>query len=447
EIRTVIKTKLKELVSAVKDVNNLSIVLNGDLLYDFNKGYIMKKNYSAETFAEIQQLCEILKPVADKIVAINYGKMEEGIMNVEKDRALGRYSKGKNTTKGLANYAIQTSQLEETQAYEPYNKEEMRTRKLAIQNSQVNQDNQKVLNKAYEDFVKKLKKDKNALDELDEVLPETKKYDAKKIKEALVKKLRLEHKILDISNEDDRKLINAKYPLAYIDLRLPNDYLIGNVFCKLLGVNNKNVTCNHIINAPSIFKIDTANGDKKVVYAYYTPSLAKFSSDISAKLNRTVEPPDIVLVNNAASNTGESNEYTTQERKNYLNKNNARKTKDVVIINSGSFRYSRLYTNNKVTTPKIYKIGEVDPIYPTVQPKTSINYKPSNEKRLVIHKYEPESINRVDDHIKRNIEKWINKSHIETINNYYDTFRKTKTPNHVESEANRFAESLNLEKK
>ena len=160
-----------------------------------------------------------------------------------------------------------------------------------------------------------------------------------------------------------------------------------------------------------------------------------------------MEPPDIVLVNNAASNTGESNEYTTQERKNYLNKNNARKTKDVVIINSGSFRYSRLYTNNKVTTPKIYKIGEVDPIYPTVQPKTSINYKPSNEKRLVIHKYEPESINNVDDHIKRNIEKLINKSHIETINNYYDEFRKSKTPNHVQNEANKFAESLNLEKK
>ena len=129
EIKALIKTKLIELVNYVKDINNLSIVLNGDLLYDYNKGFIVKKDYSAEIFAEIQQLGDILKPIADKIVAINYGRMEEGIMTFQVEKAKGRYSSDKDESKGLANYSMQTSQMDETQAYEPYNKVEMQTKK------------------------------------------------------------------------------------------------------------------------------------------------------------------------------------------------------------------------------------------------------------------------------------------------------------------------------
>jgi len=430
---------LIELVNYVKDINNLSIVLNGDLLYDYNKGFIVKKDCSAEIFAEIQQLGDILKPVADKVVAINYGRMEEGIMKFQVEKAKGRYSSDKDESKGLANYSMQTSQMDETQAYEPYNKVEMQTKKLAVQNSQVNEDNQKVLDRAFDDFMRKVQRDKNALNELDEDLSINKLNDVKKIKDALVKKLRKEHKILDTSNEEDRKIINERYPLAYIDLRIPNHNLIGNVFCKLLGVDSKKVKCNNIINAPSIFKIDTANGDQKVVYAYYAHPISKFSKNITAKLNRTQEPPDLVLVNNYSNNDGDLMQYTTKERKIYM-KNVTRKTKDIPIINSGSFRFSKLYTNNKVTTPKIYKIGEADPIITTSQPKTSINYKSPKEKELSIHTYEPESVNLVDNHIKSNIERFIDKSHIETIDNYYDSFRKTKTPNHVENEAKRYAE-------
>lgn len=441
EIRVQIKQKLRDLVKAAENVSNLSIVLNGDLIYDYNKGYIVKKDYTADTVADIQELCDILRPVADKIVAINNGKMEAGIMTVEKDKATGRYSKGKEEIKGLANYATQVVQLDETLAYAPFNKEEMRTKKLAIQNNEVNEENQKVLDKAYDDFLKKLRKDATAIDELQEELPNTNKFDQKKIKEALVKKLRKEHKILDISNEEDRKIINQRYPLAYIDLRIPNDNLIGNIICKMLSVKNKSVKCNNIINAPSIFKINTATGDTKVVYSYHTPSLSKFMKELPSKLNRTTEPPDIVVVNSSLSKTNvESNEFTTQMRMNYLNKNGTRKTKDVIIIDSGSFGYGKLYTNNKVSATKIYKVVDVDPIFTSVLPKNGINYIPSNQKRLTVLKYEPESVNLLPDSLKKNIKNSINRNQIETTNNFFDKFRESKTPNHVQNQDKKFEE-------
>ena len=441
EIRVQIKQKLRHLVDAAKNVSNLSIVLNGDLIYDYNKGYIVKKDYSADTIADIQELCDILKPVADKIVAINNGKMETGIMVVEKDKATGRYSKGKKGLKALANYASQVLQIDDAEAYAPYNREEMRTKKLAIQNSQVNEENQKVLNKAYEDFLKKVRKDSSAFDELAKELDNANKLDTKKIKEALVKKLRREHKILDISNEEDRKIINQRYPLAYIDLRIPNENLIGNMFCKMLGISSKNVKCNHIIDAPSIFKVNTATGDTKVVYAYHTPSLGKFMQELTSKLNRTSEPPDVVVVNSSLNKTNvETNEFTTQVRMNYINKNGTRKTKDIIVIDSGSFGYGKLYTNNKVASTKIYKVVDVDPIFTSLLPKDAVNYSAPNKKRLAVLKYEPESVNLLPDPLRKNIKQAINKNQIETTNKFLDKFRESKTPNHVESQDKKFEE-------
>ena len=447
EIRVQIKNKLRQLVSAAKNIDNLSIVLNGDLIYDYNKGYIVKKDYSADTIADIQELCDILKPVADKIVAINNGKMESEIMKVEKAKATGRYSKGKKEIKGLANYASQVAQMDDTEVYAPYNREEMRTKKLAIQNSQVNAENQKVLDKAFEDFMKKLKKDSSAFDEIAKELDNVKKFDAKKIKEALVKKLRKEHKILDISNEEDRKIINQRYPLSYIDLRIPNENLIGNVFCKMLGTSSKKVKCNHIIDAPNIFKVNTATGDTKVVYAYHTPSLGKFIESLSSRLDRTIEPPDVVIVNSSLNKTNvESNEFTTKIRKAYCNKYGTEKIKDIVVIDSGNFGYGKLYTNNKVASTKIYRVVDGDPISPSLLPKNGVNHA-GPDKTLDALKYEPESVNLLPDPLKKNIKQFINKNQIETTNKFLDKFRESKTPNHVESQDKEFEQYMKLQEK
>ena len=434
-LRTKIKDDLRYAVSVAKDIPNLSVVLNGDLIFDYNKGYITKKDYCADFIADLQDLCEMLKPIADKIVAVNYGKMETSIMKVERDKGNGRISKGKEELKELANYASQVLQLSEEEAYARYDKEELRTKKLAVQNNEVNEANQKALTKAYEEFMKKYRKDANAILELETEFERklNEKLDEKRIKEALIKKLRKTHEILDISDANDRVLIDQRFPLSYIDLRMPNENLIGNIICKLLGVSCKKVKVNSIVDAPSVTKIKTAKGDTKTVLSFYASSIQKFMRELPSKLNSLSEPPDIVVVNSFANKAnGDLQEFTTQIRMSYFDKKGIKRVKDVLVMDSGSFSYSRLLTQGRVPSNVIYKAVDVDPLFTTLVPKKSVNYANPNTKRTVLEKYNYESIHNKYNKLEKMVNDTICKSYVKSLRKYYADRSKIKSTEFVD---------------
>ena len=404
DIKKKIRADLKFVVSVAQQLPNVSVVLNGDLIFDYNKGYIEKKDYCSDIVADIQDLCEILGPIANKIAVINNGKMEEGIMSVERDKGNGRLSNPKKHIKELANYATQTLQLDERYAYAPYDKQDMRSRQLAIRNDQINNDNQKYLDKEYDDFMKKVALKAKDISDLDEFLENTNKKDdkTKKIKEALVKKLRADHIILDISNPEDQDLIEDLYPLSKIDLRMPNSNLIGNIFCKMLGVAPKDVKLNPNINSASTFKVKLEDGKSKTVQAYYCTGLSKFLREIPAKLTAATEPPDVLLLNNYVNKSGtDLQEFTTQIRISYFDKAGRKRLKDVQVIDSGSYAYSKYLTSGKVPTNMVYKVADVSPIFKSLLPKDSVNYPGNKPTRPIVEKFNCESVLNKQDITKK----------------------------------------------
>ena len=420
-VKAKIKADLAHIVEVAGEIPNLSIVLNGDLVYDYNKGYIAKKDYCADVVADIQDLCEILKPVESKIVAINSGKMEEGIMAVERDKCNGRIGgDGAKKLKELANYASQVLQLDESEAYEPYDKAEMHSKQLAIQNNMVNDSNQIELDRAFSDYVKKQTKhmsQEEAEEYLSEIFLDTNAE--KKIKETLVKELREKHKILDISNPDDKRVIDRIFPLSNIDLREPNKNLIGNIFAKFLGISKAKVKLNPVMNAPTQFKITDAKGKSKTVWSYYCASLPKFLRELPPKLVVKGEPPDVVLLNNYTTKSStDLQEFTTQIRVSYMNSRGVKKVKDVLVMDSGSFAYSKYLTSGKVPANLLYKVVDVEPIYQSVLPKDSVNYAKVKDTHPVIEKYHYESVFDSTNVTKRAVKKLVNTSLKQTLNKF-----------------------------
>ena len=147
----------------------------------------------------------------------------------------------------------------------------MRTKQLAIQNDAVNQANQRVLEKEYDDFLKLMAKKPEVLDDIfvGEKVPKSKKEFEKRVKGYLVENLRREHKILDITNPEDEKIIKKLYPLSEIDLRMPNENLVGNIICKMLNISPKVVKVGSVIGTPSLFSYKESDGKVKTVYASY----------------------------------------------------------------------------------------------------------------------------------------------------------------------------------
>lgn len=400
DIQKKIRKDLSYIVSVAKDIPNLSIVLNGDLVYDYNKGYIEKKDYCADIMAAMQDLCEILKPVKDKICAINSGQMETSIMKVERDKGNGRLGSGKRKLQELANYASQTLQLDEKLAYKQYDKQDMRRKQLAIQSEAVNAANQKVLDKAFANFKKMIMKNPDLYLSIfkDNAVPNTQAEFDKKVKEYLVEKLRAEHKVLDISDPEDKKIIDRRFPLSEIDLRMPNENLIGNIICKMLNISTKTVKINSVIDSPSTFQVSDSDGNTKTVLCCYSNSLAGFMRDLPAKLNSNGEPPDVVLVNNRVTKSATYfQEFTTPQRISYQDASGKHYVKDVQIINSGSFAYSRYFALGRVPSNMLYRLVDVKPIFSTLQPKASICY-PTSQTRPVIEKLNYESIKNQSEH-------------------------------------------------
>lgn len=429
-VKQKIRADLEYMVSVVKNIPNVSVVLNGDLIFDYNKGYIEKKDYCSDTVADIQDLCGILAPIADKIKVINAGKMEEGIMNVERDKSNGRISNPKKDSKELANYAAQTLQLNEKLAYAPYNKEEMHSLQLAYQNDQVNAQNQKNLNKAYEDFMKKLVT-KNDYAGFEDVMESgSEKSRTKRIKEALIKKLKEEKKILDISNPEDKELIDKLYPLEKIDLRMPNRDLIGNIFCKMLNINPNKIALNPVVNSATRFKVANEEGKAKIVDVYYTPTLPKFMKELSAKLTVSGVVPDVVLLNNYNKTGNAIQEFTTQLRVSYFDKNKVKRVKDVLVIDTGSYSYDKYLTAGMVPSNLVYKITDVEPIFKSLIPADSVNFPGKAKKRPVVEKYNLESVLEENNFMERAVQnvakqslkralKNFDKKNIEIENNEY----------------------------
>ena len=427
DVRKKIKKDLTYIVSVAKDIPNLSIVLNGDLIQDYNKGYILKKDYVANTVADLQDLCEILRPVADKICAINNGKMEDSIMSVERDKAVGRIGNRKGQIKELANYATHVLQLDVKEAYAHFDRQEMRTKQLAIQNDAVNQANQRVLEREYDDFLKLMAKKPEVLDDIfvDEKVPKSKKEFEKRVKAYLVENLRRKHKILDITNPEDEKIIKKLYPLSEIDLRMPNENLIGHIICKMLNISPKVVKVGSVIGTPSIFSYKESDGKVKTVYSSYCTSLPKFLKELPAKLNSFSEPPDVVIVNSYVTKTGSDlQEFTTQIRMSYFDSHGEKKVKDVQVIDSGSFAYGKYLTNGRIPTNMLYKLVDVEPIFNSILPKDSVGYADPTEKRPVVEKYNYESIENQSGDISRIVKEHIGKSLTRTLNKYDESKRK-----------------------
>ena len=427
DVRKKIKKDLTYIISVAKNIPNLSIVLNGDLIQDYNKGYILKKDYVANTVADLQDLCEILRPVADKICAINNGKMEDSIMSVERDKAVGRIGNRKGQIKELANYATHVLQLDVKEAYAHFDRQEMRTKQLAIQNDAVNQANQRVLEKEYDDFLKLMSKKPEVLDDIfvDEKVPKSKKEFEKRVKGYLVENLRREHKILDITNPEDEKIIKKLYPLSEIDLRMPNENLVGNIICKMLNISPKAVKVGSVIGTPSIFSYKESDGKVKTVYASYCTSLPKFLRELPSKLNSFSEPPDVVLVNSYVTKTSSDlQEFTTQIRMSYFDSHGEKKVKDVQVIDSGSFAYGKYLTNGRIPTNMLYKLVDVEPIFNSILPKDSVGYTEPSAKRPVVEKYNYESVENQYGDMSRIVKEHITRSITKTLNKYDESKRK-----------------------
>lgn len=408
DIRNKVRENLKQLVDVVEKLPNVSVVLNGDLIYDYNKGYINKKDYCSDFIADIQDLCEILKPIADKIVVINNGKMEKLIMDVERDKGNGRLgnlknkrnnkksgkSKDEEKMKELAKYAVNSLQLDAKQAYAKYDATEMHNLQVAAQNDQVTAANQDIFDKVYASFMAKLSRDPNHIHELDGFIDgelDGKDRD-KKIKAAIAEQLKISHEILDITNPEDRKKIDELFPLSDIDLRMPNPNLIGNIFCKVLGITPAKVKVNNELGCPAVFKFK--DGDKiKTGYAVYSSSLPGLLRELPAKLGESTNPPEVVVVNNSVTKTmPNQEEYTTQIRANYRDGKNVKRMKDVCVINSGGFSYGRCMENGRISSTMLYKVADVGQIFPTLIPRDSVNYPGSGNARQVVEKYNVESV-------------------------------------------------------
>jgi len=244
-------------------------------------------------------------------------------------------------------------------------------KQIGVRNDQIKADNDAALAKAYDDYMKKATRNINNDDALDKLFEK----DDTKIKAALVKKLRKEHEILDPSNPDDKEFIDERYPLSAIDLREPNDNLIGNIFCKMLGSNHKKISVNNILNYPATFKFKDTEGKKKIANAYYCTSVANIQSDLSTRLSTSINPADVVILNSAVSHTGKGlNEWTIYERISYMDENAVKRSKDVVVINAGSFAYSKYLLTGRVPTNMVYKVFDGDPLFYTFIPKHSVNY-------------------------------------------------------------------------
>lgn len=417
-IRNKIRQDLKTLVKVVAKLPNVSVALNGDLVYDYNKGYIEKKDYCSDLIADMQDLCEILKPIADKIVVINNGKMEKLIMDVERDKGNGRISRGKKLTE-LANYAVQSLQLDTKLAYAKYDPIEMHNLQVAAQNDKVNNANQDLLDKTFLAFMARFMRDPEVLHELDGYYVEGgKEKQARKIKLALAAKLKANHEILDITNEQDRKKIDELFPLSEIDLRMPNQNLMGNIFCKMLGISPTKTKVNFELGCPTTFKFK--DGEKtKVAVASYTTSLPKFLKELSTKLTTTNNPPDVVVVNNAVTKLAPNQEeFTAPVRINYVDQKGVKRVKDVMVINSGGFSYGRCMENGRVAPNMIYKVVDVDPIFQTLVPKDSVNYAGDLKTRQVVEKYNCESVLQNNSVAELIVDTTIRQSLVRALDNF-----------------------------
>lgn len=283
---------IKAKVETLSKLNGSCKVVLSDLVFykkaftlTNKNGSMLGEKFPEESFSYILAAADLLKPIKDKIVAYNSGEQEQKIM--------------KYHSEALAKMAMIRLQMDEKLCYEPYNEVKLKTEQLKIQAQQVEGYNKSVLDKevekAYKDLEKAVKdslpymnenyismsteaKNKELLKVLNKYnsLPEgieldkggKAKYDSAKnakldfLKKVLVARLRAEGKLLSL--KEDKVLIDHKFPLEDIELRTPNEKLVQNIFCHLLGIDPASISINTEPNTNAHFISQVRDNTGKV---------------------------------------------------------------------------------------------------------------------------------------------------------------------------------------
>ena len=376
---------IKKKIDVLSKLNgSCKVVLNGDIIFYkkaftlVNKnGNLLGEKFPEESFAYLVKAAKLLKPIASKIIAYNMGHEEQQIMKFQSE--------------ALAKMAMIRLQMDEELCFEPYNKVILETKMYKIQGQKVDKANKEVLDRAVQTALKDVEKAlidnlpyiEKGFEELEEskktkVLESYyKKYldlseqsinsdNSKKYKEKddkavkflqkiLVPKLRKERKLLDMSIKEDWQLIGHKFPLDDVELRKPNENLIKNIMCHLLGIDHNKVASN---NEPNTNNYITTNlkDDKGNIR---TIGLVGGASKSKASRN-SIENQ---LKAKNAQNPGASIYYTntklgkemllidSNEMRNPITKKKTRY--DTIYISAGSFSSG---SGDEVAANRIYKI-------------------------------------------------------------------------------------------
>lgn len=286
--------KIAKVINAIKKVPNCNVILNGDMVYYHEASTFRQKKkerFPEDSYAYIELLAQRLEPIKDKIITYNSGAEEAKIM---------KYHGAE-----LARYAMNTLQMDEKLVYKPYNKIQYQAEQLKIQTNRVKAYNKSVLSDECVAFAKNPKKLAAFREYYDE------NYGKKKIvpnksdiyKDFVAKELRKEGKLLSL---EDKQLINEKFPLFEIDLRVPHENLIQNILFTKLGLDLKKVEVNTNYNTQTRNKIKmyTQSGTSSPIYV-----TGQYST---SNAGRTAQENNLLRTEN--TNTGYDIYYTTPKK-------------------------------------------------------------------------------------------------------------------------------------
>lgn len=339
--------EIDKAVEIAKKLNNCKIILNGDMIHYKKADTFSQKKYAKypdDSFAFLGQLAEKLEPIKDKIICYNSGIEETNIMKYHGD--------------DLAKFAMNRLQMDESLVYEKYDKTKYKMEQKKIQNKMVEDYNKEVLKKECEKF----KNDQDKMQDFNDFIEENyakKKYDKEEVfKSYVATELRKDGKLLSVA---DTQKINKKFPLSEIDLRKPNENLIQNMLCVMLGINPKKILINPNYNTQKecIIRLYTEEGKSEPIYllgGYSTSGAGRGSQE--SNLNRLQSQNlgyDIYYVNSKLGG-----EYITKTTSVFADEFGNTKRKDVYHICAARFDGERKFINNTTSQNRIYSIKRVE---------------------------------------------------------------------------------------
>lgn len=324
--------------------NSVKVIINGDFVNYKKADFWKKQKYPEDSFAALKEFAELLEPIKDKIIAINSGVQETSIM---------KWQAG-----DLAKYAMKELQLDEKQAYLPYNAKQLKLEQAKYQGAKVREYNEALLKKTtatYLSNINKLQKlvewSKKGSDETKEIISrymladgnvDISKITDKDVETLVVQKLRIDNKLLDISK--DQHKINRLFPVDDLKLKEPSPDLLQNIVCKLWNISPKKVAINSDINKDNYnyIKIIDANGNVKVINiisTYVRPTTSRKTAEV--KLQGKHIGADVLVVNGP--------EFVSRERMAITNTYGDKQVVDVIHISGGR-------VDSDVAVNRVYEI-------------------------------------------------------------------------------------------